>query len=305
MPPSGSTVAADVDSLFYFILYASIVFFAIVVLASGYFVYKYRRRGEATTTSGVAHNTALEVTWTVIPTILVIIVFIWGFQGFLKLNVAPGNSIEVKATGQKWFWSFDYPNGAVTTNNLTIPVNRPVKLLLSSKDVIHSFYVPNFRTKMDVLPNRYSITWFEATQTGEFDLFCTEFCGKGHSEMIGKVKVVSQEEYNKFLEESTGPREGESLRDYGARLYVERACVTCHSIDGSKNTCPTFLNKFGSTEQFTDGTSAVVDENYIRESLLNPNARIVAGYDPVMPTYQGILKDRDIDALVEFIKSLK
>ncbi len=305
MPPGSSTVASDVDSLFYFILYASIVFFAIVVVGSAYFIWKYRRKGEATTTSGIAHNTALEVTWTVIPTILIIIVFIWGFQGFLTLNVAPGDSIEIKATGQKWFWSFDYPNGAVTTNNLTIPVNQPVKLLLSSKDVLHSFYVPNFRTKMDVLPNRYSITWFEATHTGEFDLFCTEFCGKGHSEMIGKVKVVSAEDYQKFLEEASGPREGESLRDYGARLYVERACVTCHSIDGSKNTCPTFLNKFGTTEQFTDGSSGVVDENYIRESILNPNARIVAGYDPVMPTYQGILKDRDIDALVEFIKSLK
>jgi len=211
----------------------------------------------------------------------------------------------VKVTAQKWFWPFDYPEGASTVNELAAPLNTPVKLLMSSQDVIHSFFVPNFRVKMDVLPNRYSITWFEATRRGEFDLFCTEYCGKGHAEMIGKVRVVSESEYGQWLETGSGPAEGEGLVDYGRRLYVSKACNTCHSVDGSANVGPSFKQRFGNSQAMADGSFIMVDENYLRESILNPQAKIVAGFDPVMPTYQGLLKDREVDALIEFIKSLK
>ncbi len=181
MPPSHSTIAGDVDGLFYFILYTSVIIFALVVGLSAYFAFKYRRRGEAVKTDGLDHNVKLEIFWTVIPTILVMIVFVWGFKTYMKINVVPKDAYEIKVTGQKWFWSFDYPEGGNSINEIVVPVDKPIKLLMDSKDVIHSFFVPDFRVKMDVLPNRYSITWFEATSVGEFNLFCTEFCGKGHS----------------------------------------------------------------------------------------------------------------------------
>lgn len=303
-PPGGSTLAGEVDALFYFIFWTSVILFAIVVGLTAYFVVRYRRRQATGKTYGRDHNVALEVTWTAIPTVLIIIVFVWGFRTYMKMNIVPKDALEVKVTAQKWFWSFDYEGGANSVNELVVPVDQPVKLLMSSKDVIHSFFVPNFRIKMDVLPNRYTVTWFEATRPGVYDLFCTEYCGKGHSEMIGTVRVTSEREFTEWLEAGSGPAAGESLADYGRKLYTSKACNTCHSLDGSKNVGPTFLGIFGREEAMTDGEFIVVDENYIRESILNPQAKIVAGYDPVMPTYQGVLKDRDIDALIAFLKTL-
>jgi len=304
LPPANSTIAPEVDALFQFILVTSIIFFLIVVGGTAYFIYKYRKKGKDGFTADISENRTLEIIWTVIPIILVFIIFFWGFKTYLKMHVPPAETIQIKATGQKWFWQFDYDNGASSTNDLVVPVGKPVELLLSSQDVVHSFYVPNFRIKMDVLPNRYTVTWFEAPRQGEYDLFCAEFCGTSHSKMIGKVKVVSEREYNEWLEASSNPGEGLSLEEYGAKLYQSKACVTCHSIDGSPNTGPTLSGLIGRTEQFTDGSSLSADENYIRESILNPQAKVVKGYQPVMPTYQGILKDKEIDALVTYIKSL-
>ncbi len=305
LPPPHSTVAPDVDALFNFIYYSSTVLLAIVTAAIVLFVIRYRRRGKAGLTSGVAHNTALEITWTVIPTIVAFIIFAWGFKGFLRAHVVPAEAMQVKVTGQKWFWSFDYPDGASTVNELVVPEDRPIKLLMSSKDVIHSFFVPNFRIKMDVLPNRYTIAWFEATDTGTYNLFCTEYCGTKHSEMIGKVRVTSLADYTKWIEALSGPAAGESTVDYGARLYSQKACITCHSIDGKSGTGPTFRGIFGHNVELEGGQSVIVDENYIRESVLEPKAKVVKGYQPVMPTYQGLLKDKQLDALIEYIKSLK
>jgi cytochrome c oxidase subunit II len=306
MPAANSTIAGDVDALFYFILYASIIVFFLVIAVTAYFLIRYRRKGKNELTSGVDHNLKLEIFWTVIPTILVFIVFYWGFNTFLKMHVAPNDAIEIKTTGQKWLWTFDYPNGSNTVNELVVPVNQPVKLLLSSKDVIHSFFVPDFRVKMDALPNRYTVAWFEATEVGEFNIFCTEYCGKGHSEMLGKVRVLPDILYEKWLEESqVDIPEGMSLEDAGAKLYTSRACNTCHSIDGSVGVAPSFKGVFGKTENFTDGSSLTVDENYLRKSILNPQAQIVLGHAPVMPTYQNVLTDRQIDALIAYIKSLK
>lgn len=304
LPPANSTLASEIDPLWGFLFWSSTIMFIIVVAMITVFVVKYRRRGKDTLTTGVAHNTTLEVAWTVIPTILVMIIFIWGFKSYIKFYVAPKDAMEIKVTGQKWFWTFDYPQGANTVNDLTVPVGKPVKLLLSSKDVLHSFYVPNFRIKMDVLPNRYTVAWFEATHVGDYQIFCTEYCGKGHSEMLGKVKVVSETEFNKWVESSSGMGEGLSLEEFGAQLYKSKACITCHTLDGTKLVGPSFKGLFGREEAMTDGQRLVADENYIRESILDPRAHIVNGYDPVMPTYQGILKDRQIDALIAYIKTL-
>lgn len=305
LPPAHSTLASEVDPLWGFLFWSSAIMFIIVVALITIFVVKYRRRGKDELTTSVSHNTTLEVLWTVIPTILVMIIFVWGFKSYIKFYVAPKDAMEIKVTGQKWFWSFDYPQGANTVNELTVPVGKPIKLLLSARDVLHSFYVPNFRIKMDVLPNRYTVAWFEATEVGEYQIFCTEYCGKGHSEMLAKVKVLGEREFATWLESSAGMGEGMSLEEFGAQLYKSRACVTCHTLDGTKLVGPSFKGVFGREEAMSDGKRFTVDENYIRESILDPRAHIVNGYDPVMPTYQGILKDRQIDALIAFIKTLK
>lgn len=304
LPPASSTIAPEVDALFQFILVTSIVFFIIVVFGAFYFAYRYRRRGKKEFTADLSENRRLEIFWTVIPTILVFIVFFWGFKTYLKMHVVPPEALKIKVTGQKWFWQFDYPNGANSTNDLVVPVGKPVELLMSSQDVVHSFFVPNFRIKMDVLPNRYTVTWFEATAEGEYDLFCTEFCGTGHSVMIGKVKVVSDREFNEWLESSASAGEGLSLEEFGMNLFQSKACITCHSVDGSPNTGPTMANLFGKQRVLSTGSGVAADENYLRESILVPQAKVVEGYQPVMPTYQGILKDREIDALITYIKSL-
>lgn len=236
--------------------------------------------------------------------ILVIIIFAWGFKGYLRMRVVPANSMEIKVTGQKWFWSFQYPEGANTVNELVVPVGQPVKLLMSSQDVIHSFYVPAFRIKQDVLPNRYTVAWFEATAVGNYDLFCAEYCGTSHSEMIGKVKVLSNADYLAWIDEAAFSGEGMSPVDLGQKLYTSKACITCHTTDGSPGNGPSFMNVFGHTVELDDGTTVEADENYIRESILTPRKKIVAGYQAIMPTYQGLLKDREIDALISYIKSL-
>lgn len=307
MPGAHSTVAHEVDALFYFLVYASIVLFGIVISGLIYFSLRYRRRkGEKSRlTSGISHNTKLEILWSVIPLILVVIVFVWGFRVYMKMNVVPRNAIEIKVTGQKWFWTFDYPEGVNTVNELVVPVDKPIKLLMSSKDVIHSFFAPHFRVKMDVLPNRYTTTWFEATNPGTYSLFCAEFCGDGHSEMIGEIKVVTEREYNEWLEAGTVSGEGMSIEEFGRTLFTQKACNTCHSVEGQDQTGPHLNGLFGKEVALEDGGTVTADENYLRESILEPQTSVVAGFQPVMPTYQGILKDNQIDALIAYIKSLK
>ena len=225
---------------------------------------------------------------------------------FIKMHIVPKDALQVKVTSQKWFWTFDYTvEGVNSLNELVVPVGKPVQLTMSSKDVIHSFYVPGFRIKMDVLPNRYTVTWFEATRKGEFELFCAEYCGTGHSEMIGKVRVVSEREFKDWIGAGSAVDEGLSLVDLGAKLYTAKACITCHSIDGAPGIAPSFKGRFGIQIQLEGGKQTISDENYLRESILKPMAKIAYGFQPVMPAYQGILKDREIDALVEYIKSLQ
>lgn len=307
LPPAGSTIAGEVDALFYFIVYASIVIFGIVLFGIVYLGLRYRsgKTAEDATTPGISHNTKLELLWSVIPSILVVIVFIWGFNVYMKMSIVPKDAMEVKVTAQKWFWSFDYPEGVNTVNELVVPLGKPVKLLMSSKDVIHSFFVPDFRIKMDVLPNRYTLTWFEATGTGNFDILCAEFCGDKHSEMLGKVRVVSGNEYDKWLESGMTVGEGMPPAEYGQTLYRSKACFTCHNIDGTSAVGPALNGIFGKPVALVGGEQVTVDENYIRESILDPHTSLVAGFQPVMPTYQGILNDKQVDALLAYIKSLE
>jgi len=306
LPAPSSTMAGQVDSLFYFILYMTTFFFVLIVSLAIYFSYKYRVRPgeEVKYKAAPTHNSILEATWIIIPTLLVMIVFVWGFYGYLRSSIVPAESMQIKITGQKWFWSFDYPEGATTVNELVVPVDKPVKLLMSSKDVIHSFFVPAFRVKHDVLPNRYSIAWFQATRLGTYELYCTEYCGEKHSQMLGTVRVVGEREYKEWLDEASDLGKGLTPAEYGAKLYTAKACNTCHTIDGKPSNGPSLKDVFGHKVKLVDGSEVEADENYLRESILNPAGKVVAGYQPIMPTFQGILKDKEMDALIAFIQTL-
>lgn len=302
LPEQVSTHASDIDALFYFILWTSVVIFAGVVLTMLYFVYKYRRRSPADRTELVVPSKLIEVSWIIVPAILVLIIFNWGFQGFLRLNVAPADAYQINVIGKKWLWEFEYPNGARTIGELHVPADRPVRLQMSSEDVIHSFSIPAFRVKMDVLPNRYSAVWFEATQEGEYQVFCTEYCGTQHSNMLATVTVHSREGFNEWLQ-TGGGLDDMPLVELGERLYTQLACNACHTMDGTSVVAPSLQGIYGTERQFTDGTSATADENYLRESILQPGALIVQGYQNVMPPSYGGLSERELNALIEFIRA--
>jgi len=303
MPPQVSTVAQGVDWLFNFILWISVFFFALIVGLMILFIVRYRRREGHEAQESPSHNTALEITWSVIPIILVVLIFFFGFRGFLDMSTPPANAYEVLVDGQKWKWTFTYPNGYVD-ENLHVPVDRPVQLVMSSSDVIHSLYVPAFRIKRDVVPGRYAKAWFEATAPGEYDLFCAEYCGTSHSDMIAHVIVHPVGEFETWLDKASNFLETMSPVDAGRKLFQVRGCTQCHSADGSAKIGPTLLGAFEREERTSDGSTIIADENYLRESILEPTAVIVAGYEPVMPTYQGRLKDGEVTAIIEYIKSL-
>ena len=224
----------------------------------------------------------------------------------MDMYTPPGNALHVNVIGRRWYWSFEYPDtGLINDNELHVPVDKAVKLVLTSEDVIHSLYVPAFRLKRDAVPGRYNKAWFRATEVGEFDLFCAEYCGTSHSDMLATVIVHEPGEFETWLEAASNFLDRVSPAEGGKRLTSARGCVTCHSVDGSAGIGPTFQGLFGHEQLLSDGSSVVVDEDYIRESILEPQAKIAAGYDAVMPTYQGRLKDREITAIIEYIKTLE
>jgi cytochrome c oxidase subunit II len=303
LPPVNSTVAGDVDALFTFINVVSLIILLGITAAIIYFSIRYKRKSEDDVTPVIKHNTALEVTWTVVPLILILIVFAWGFRGYMDMRTPPPNAYEVYVTANSFFWQFTHPNGVQTTNELHVPSGRPVKLIMQSRDVIHSFFVPDYRIKQDVLPGRYTTAWFQTKHSGESVVFCTEYCGTGHSAMSAKVIAMEVDDFNEWLEVQRIESQRElPLAELGRNLYQQQGCFACHSIDGSANIGPTFQGLYGSTRNFTDGTSLVADDEYIRESIYDPAAKIVAGYNNVMISYRGLIDDNQMNALIEFIK---
>ena len=305
MPVDGSTHTVHTDWLFYGILGLTFFCFIGIAIATVYFVIKYRARKGHEAEDSPAHNDALEITWTIIPSIICVFIFIWGWEGFVNIQTTPKNALEIQVTAQKWEWLFKYPNGW-TDKQLHVPVDEPVRLVMRSEDVLHSFYVPAFRTKQDVIPYRYTQVWFEATKVGTFRLFCTEFCGDDHSQMKTVAVVHEPGGYEQWLlkieECALGSLPNDAAR--GEFFYKNRGCAACHTIDGTASKGPTLKGIWGKTEKTNKG-DAVVDENYVRESLLDPNAKLVSGFGPIMPTFKGKLKDEHIDFLIEYIKSLK
>lgn len=300
LPEAASTVAPEIDGLFHFVTIASAIVFGAVVVAMLYFSYRYRRQNPAERPTPVEESRLLEISWIVVPTIIVLLIFNWGFKSFVKLGTAPPDAYEVRVEANQWNWLFEYPNG-VTSDTMYVPVGQPVKTTMSSRDVLHSFYVPEFRVKYDILPNRYTSVWFEATEEGTYDLFCAEYCGTDHSEMVAVVKAVSRPEFNEWLEDAGIP-EDMPLPEVGERLYNQRGCQGCHTLDGTQRVGPTFEGLYGTTgHEMSDGSTVTVDENYLRESILEPGARIVEGFPNQMPPFPN-LSEREVTALIEFIK---
>ena len=300
-----SDYAREVDNIYMFITYFGIFFYAVIVLGVGYFVYKYRRRRQNEETPDITHNTALEIIWTVIPSIPLVVMAFWGFNTYMQARVAPADALEIKVIAKKWAWEFTYPNGMSFGQEMHVPAGRPVKLVMISQDVIHDFYLPDFRIKADIVPNRYTQLWFNADEPGEHQVFCAEYCGRDHSNMLAKVVVDTEEQYQQWLEQTAEEAMNMPLPELGKLLYVNKGCNTCHSIDGTRIQGPSFKGIWGQTHQFSNAAPAVVDENYIRESLLQPTARVRAGYEAIMPSFQGLLREREIQALAEYVKSLK
>jgi len=305
VPPQGSTFAHEVDPLFMFLVGLTGFFFLLIAGLTGWFILRYRRGSRVRRGVAPTHNTALELLWSLIPLALVVVIFFWGVQGYISAAVPPADALEIKVIGKRWLWEFQYPNGLRTVNEMRVPVNKPIKLVMISEDVIHSFYVPGFRIKQDVLPSRYTQLWFEATQPGVHSVLCAEYCGRSHSDMLATIHVVSQEEYQQWLEAGGAVGEGLPLSELGRLVYERYGCDACHSLDGTRLEGPSLRGVFGKPVLLADGQRVIADENYLRESILNPQAKIVAGYQPVMPTFQGLLSEREINALIEFIKEQK
>jgi cytochrome c oxidase subunit 2 len=303
LPPSASSYAGDVDWLQGFILWICIIFFALVLVLLVSFCWLYRYREGVEQGPAPKHSTALELTWTFVPTVILVIIFVFGFKGFLRMSIPPPNPYEIVVQGRTWAWSFLYPNGHID-ETLHVPPGVPVQYVLTSTDVIHGFYVPAFRVKKDVVPGRYNKMWAQADLPGTYDIYCTQYCGDQHSQMRSTVTVEpTRAAYDEWLRKATALDYAGPPAEVGARLYRTRGCMQCHTLDGTHSTGPSWKNVFGYPVNFADGTSEIADENYIRSMIVNPNNKIVAGFQPVMPSFQGILKEQDITDLIEFIKT--
>ncbi len=300
-PDQASTIASGVDGV-YFLLVGLSVFFAVTVFVFiFFFAIKYRRGSQADRSGLVFESTKLEFTWSFIPLVLALTVFVIQAKAYFDLYRPPVDALEIYVVGKQWMWKAQHPEGQAEINQLHVPVNRAVRLIMTSQDVIHSFYVPAFRVKQDVLPGRYTSIWFQATQPGTYHLFCAEYCGTDHSVMGGSVIVMPQAEYEQWLAGDSG---NVPLAQAGEAAFQQLGCVTCHQAD-NKGRGPSLVGLFGSEAKLESGQTVTADEEYIRESVLNPRAKIVAGYPSIMPTYKGQISDEGLQQIVAYVKSLK
>jgi len=299
-PPQASTFAARVDGLYAFLVAVSVIFGGLIACLLVYFAVKYRRRTELEQPALIHGDIRLELLWTFIPLGLTMMMFAWGASLYVTMSSPPEAALEIHVVGKQWMWKFQHPEGPREINELHVPAGQPVQLIMTSEDVIHSVYVPAFRIKMDTVPGRYTTTWFEATQTGTFHLFCTEYCGTSHAGMIGRVVVMPPAEYERWL---SGGVTGETPVQAGERLFNQLGCHTCHRA-ASGGQGPTLVGVFGQSVRLQSGEEALVDEAYLRESILYPNARVVAGYPPIMPTFQGQVSEESLLHILAYIRSL-
>lgn len=300
---SPTDYAHKVDVLYKTLNITSAIFCVLIVGAFLFFAIKFRRKSEKEFGHATkSHNAILEFSWSFIPFIIFVVAFIWGWVLFYEMNRAPKDSLEVHVYGQMWSWEFIYKNNRKVSSEFYVPVNQSVKLIMTSRDVIHSFFIPSFRIKQDVLPGRYTSLWFKATKIGSYNIFCTEFCGSGHSKMLAKVHVVSEKDWVNWI--STDPYKGLNLSDIGKKVFKGR-CTVCHNPTTEKLIGPGLAQLYGTKREFNNASSLIVDENYLRESILNPEKKIVKGYQNQMTPFAGILSEDELLGLIEYIKSLK
>jgi cytochrome c oxidase subunit 2 len=300
-PVSASTMAPRVDALYFFLLAVTAFFSLLIAGLIVFYAVKYRRRSPEAVGVGIHGGLLLEVTWTVIPFLIAMVIFVWGASVYFAMASPPAETLNVYVVGKQWMWKFQHLDGQREINELHVPVGRNVKLIMTSEDVIHDLFFPAFRVKADVIPGRYVNIWFNATTPGRFHLFCAEYCGTRHSGMIGEVIVMEADEYQEWL--SGGASEG-SLASAGEKLFADLACSTCHRPESSGRG-PVLNGLFGTTVDTAAGETVVVDEAYIRESILNPSAKVQAGYQPIMPTFQGVVNEEGLLELIEYVKSLR
>jgi cytochrome c oxidase subunit 2 len=299
-PASASTLAPRVDALYFFLVGLTLFFSLLIAGLIVYYAIRFRRRSPDAIGARIEGGLVLEITWSVIPLFIVMGIFAWGASVFFAMARPPDDTLNVYVVGKQWMWKFQHLSGQREINELHVPVGRPVKLIMTSEDVIHDVFVPAFRVKADVIPGRYTNIWFEPSKPGTYHLFCAEYCGTKHSGMVGRVVVMEPDEFQSWL--SGGEAEG-SLASEGAKLFADLACNTCHrpEIQGRG---PVLNGLFGRRIELEGGGSVVVDEAYIRESIVNPSARITASFQPIMPTYQGVVGEEGLLQLIEYIKGL-
>lgn len=314
-PERASTVAGEVDALYLFLVAVSGFFAVLIAALVVVFAIKYRRRSEDERPSAIHGSLALELAWTIIPFGLAMVMFFWGAKVYITLAVPPPNAMEVFVVGKQWMWKLQHLEGKREINELHVPVGQPIKLTMTSEDVIHSFYVPAFRIKQDAIPGRYTTAWFEPTKVGTYHLFCAEYCGTEHAKMIGRIVVMEPAEYQAWLTGTTTtavaavpaakPEDQQAaMAAGGAELFKKLGCVSCHRAQAGA-LGPSLAGLFGHNVSLQDGSTVVADEDYIRESILNPQAKIVAGYQPIMPTFKGLVNEEQLMQLIAYIKTGK
>jgi cytochrome c oxidase subunit 2 len=337
IPVAATDIAESWDTLYWFLVYTSAFFFVGIVGAMIWFAIKFRK--DVYKKPKYIHgNTTIEVIWTVIPSILLFVIFGWGWSVYKDMTTAPSDSMEVRVIAKQWLWQFVYKNGTSSIGDLYVPVNRPVKMIMSSEDVLHAFFIPNFRVKSDVVPGMYTYVWFEAKVPGIHQIFCTEYCGTSHSGMLGRVIVLTDDQWKDWLGgkkididklaadptfpgyranhlgEGMSPASADgkpaqlSLADKGKALLTVKGCVACHTTDGTKLVGPSYKGIYGTDVKVTVNgklETVKVDDNYIRESIEAPQAKIVEGYPSTMPVYKGLVSEEELAEIIEYIKSLK
>ncbi|GIW44195.1 MAG: cytochrome c oxidase subunit 2 [Candidatus Binatia bacterium] len=314
-PERASTVAGEVDALYLFLVAVSGFFAVLIAALVVVFAIKYRRRAEDERPQAIHGSLALELAWTIIPFGLAMVMFFWGAKVYITLAVPPPNAMEVFVVGKQWMWKLQHLEGKREINELHVPVGQPIKLTMTSEDVIHSFYVPAFRIKQDAIPGRYTTAWFEPTKVGTYHLFCAEYCGTEHAKMIGRIVVMEPAEYQAWLAgtattavaavPAAKPEDQQAaMAAAGAELFQKLGCVSCHRAQAGA-LGPSLAGLFGHNVALQDGSTVVADEDYIRESILNPQAKIVAGYQPIMPTFKGLVNEEQLMQLIAYIKTGK
>jgi cytochrome c oxidase subunit 2 len=305
-------MAPKTDALYDFIYWFSVLSLIPTTAAMLYFAWKYRASKNTDPIPVIEGNPAFEWTVSIVLSFFFVAIFIWGLIGFNEIYDTPTGAYEINVIGQQWMWTFQYANGQTSTNTLYVPRGRPIKLIMTSKAVIHDFFVPNFRLKQDVVPGMYSTLWFEAPKAGENQIFCAQYCGTAHSNMIGKVVVMEPDDFTKWLN-GIDPQKMNPL-ELGKHLFTQRNCIACHTVSGAPTSAaraglkpagPSLKGIFGKEINLSDGSKVTADENYIRSSIVNPAGQIVEGFLPIMPTYKGLLTEEELNYLVAYIKSLK